>query len=99
MCLCYILFSNKLNRYYTGFTTLSVDQRLENHLTNYYDNKFTSKAKDWIVFLEIKCPNADTARKVEAHIKRMKSKRYIENLKKYPEIVENLILKYDDKHC
>jgi putative endonuclease len=50
MCLCYILFSNKLNRYYTGFTTLSVDQRLENHLTNYYDNKFTSKTKDWIVF-------------------------------------------------
>ena len=98
MSSCYILFSKKLDRYYIGFTTLPIDERLDHHLSNYYDNKFTSKANDWIVFLEIKCPNADTARKVEAHIKRMKSKRYIENLKKYPEMVENLIAKYDVKH-
>ena len=98
MCSCYILFSNKLNRYYTGFTTLPLEERVENHLSNYYDNKFTSKANDWIAFLEIKCPNADIARKIEAHIKRMKSKLYLENLKKYPEMIKKLIAKYNDKH-
>ena len=37
----------------------------------------------------------EIARKTEAHIKRMKSRKYIENLKLYPEMMEKLILKYD----
>ena len=33
---------------------------------------------------------------VEEHIKSMKSKKYIQNLKKYPEMVEKLKDKYSD---
>lgn len=34
------------------------------------------------------------ARSIESHIKRMKSKKYIESLKNYPEIVKGLISRY-----
>jgi putative endonuclease len=46
------------------------------------------------LFFEI--PNLDkvAARKIETHIKAMKSKKYINNLKKYPEISLKLIAKY-----
>jgi len=43
----YILFSQKLDRYYIGFTAGEVEARLVKHL---FSNKgFTSKAKDWKV--------------------------------------------------
>ena len=35
----------------------------------------------------------EQARKIEALIKKMKSKKYIENLQKYPELVAQLKLK------
>ncbi len=34
------------------------------------------------------------AGKIENHIKKMKSKKYIKDLKKYPEIAQKLIKKY-----
>ena len=46
----------------------------------------------YFYFLEVK--NSFIAVKIELHIKRMKSRNYIENLKKYPEISEKLIKKY-----
>ena len=36
----------------------------------------------------------DEARNIEAHIKKMKSKTYIENLKKYSDLREKLLEKY-----
>jgi putative endonuclease len=36
----------------------------------------------------------EQAHKIENHIKKMKSKKYIENLKKYPEISLRLLQKY-----
>ncbi len=39
-------------------------------------------------------PNARIAGAIENHIKRMKSRRYIENLIKYPEIGKKLLEKY-----
>ena len=59
-------------------------------------NKFTGKAKDWEVFLRFYCRSRTQALAVEKHIKSMKSKRYIENLKKYPEMLEKLRSKYSD---
>ena len=47
----YILYSEKLNRFYTGITTLEVEQRLQNHINKIYDKtNFTQKADDWILF-------------------------------------------------
>jgi putative endonuclease len=92
----YILYSDSLKKYYIGFTILKPEERLERHLFHYYDQKkkFTGQASDWIIFCQITCKDADQARKIEAHIKKMKSKAFIENLAKYPEITERLLSKY-----
>jgi len=91
----YILFSENLNRFYTGLTTPTIDQRLENHLEKKYNElNFTQKADDWELFYSIKCEDYSQARKIELRIKRMKSKIYIQNLMKYPEITEQLLSKH-----
>jgi len=70
---------------------LEPKDRLQRHLEQYYGNqKFTSLAKDWELFLDIPCETNITARKIEEHIKKMKSKKYIQNLKKYPELIDKL---------
>ncbi len=95
MPFCYIIHSKTLNRYYVGSTILSPDIRLQKHLEKYYGvRKFTAKANDWKLFFIISCTTIEQARKIETHIKRMKSKKYIENLNKYPEISLRLLQKY-----
>ena len=88
----YILHSAKLNRFYIG-ETANLTQRLQFH-QNSLPHKFTAKAKDWTLFYKIECQNKRQATAIEGHIKRMKSKTYIENLKKYPEISQKLLLRY-----
>ena len=91
----YILYSNQLDKFYVGATRLNPTLRKERHLEEYYGrSKFTVKAKDWILYFEIECSTLSQALKIENHIKRMKSKTYIRNLLKYPEMVEKLLDKY-----
>ena len=91
----YILYSKKLNRYYTGITSLDVEERLANHLSKRYGKQhYTYKADDWKLFWKLSCENMSQARKIELHIKKMKSKVYIQNLIKYTEISEKLLSKY-----
>jgi putative endonuclease len=59
-----------------------------------YKKAFTSQATDWELFLSIENLDYKCARAIEAHIKKMKSKIYLENLKKYPEITERLKKRY-----
>ena len=92
---CYILFSKKLNKFYIGSTSNSVDARMEQHLTDVYGNrKFTHAAKDWVLFHKISCISYKQAMAIEKHIKNMKSTSYIQNLKKYPEISQKLLERY-----
>jgi putative endonuclease len=88
----YILHSVKLNRFYIG-ETINLTQRLEFH-KNSPSSKFTGKAGDWTLFLEIKCTSKNQALHIEKHIKKMKSKTYIENLKKFAEISQKLKARY-----
>lgn len=90
----YILYSQSIDSYYVGETT-DLDDRLEQHNTGFYSTSFTKKASDWSLFFDIKCDSRVQARKIEAHIKKMKSKKYIQNLKKYPEITKKLKSKYN----
>jgi putative endonuclease len=69
-------------------------ERVDQHLTEYFPGAFTGKVKDWTIFFHLDGLGYQQARKVEAHIKRMKSKRFIENLKTYPEISSRLITLY-----
>ena len=88
----YILFSEKLNRYYIGYTS-DLRTRMEFH-NNSENHKFTHNASDWKIFFEINCENKTQALAIEKHIKAMKSKVFIENLIKYPEMVVKLKIKY-----
>jgi putative endonuclease len=94
MIACYILYSPSLDKFYTGITQESVESRLEKHNNSTYGNHFTSQAKDWIIFLIIPCTSVSQSTKIEKHIKQMKSRKYISNLKSYPEIIEKLKIKY-----
>ena len=49
---------------------------------------------DWKVFFTIECSSKKQGLAIEKHIKNMKSKTYIRNLAKYPEIAMKLIQKY-----
>jgi len=95
MCCCYILYSKTLGSFYVGFSSKVAAIRCEKHNIQYYGSqKFTAKAKDWQVLLEIPCVTLYQAKKIESHIKKMKSKVYIQNLKKYPEMVSRLLNQY-----
>ncbi len=91
----YILFSEKLNRFYTG-SCLDLSQRLDEHLQGVYTDSFTSKATDWELFLHIKDLAYQQARLIELHIKKMKSRTYIKNLKKYEDIQPGLLCCIDN---
>jgi len=93
MASVYILFSKKLNRYYIG-SCLDLSKRLDEHLQGFYSDSFTSKATDWELFLHINDLAYQQARQIELHIKKMKSRTYIENLKKYEDIQTKLIMLY-----
>jgi putative endonuclease len=92
--ICYVLYSSSIDQYYVGITTESVESRLYKHNEAFYGKTFTSKVNDWVVYLEIPCECKQQMFMIEKHIKRMKSKKYIENLTKYPEIIIQLCEKY-----
>jgi len=94
MASVYILYSPLLDSYYIGATSVSVQERYSRHLNHYYDNKYTAKADDWVLFFDFDCDSLSQAMKIEKHIKNMKSKKYIQNLRQYPEIIAKLKSRY-----
>ena len=94
MFACYILHSASKDKFYIGFVQDSIESRLQKHNAGFYDNTYTSFATDWVLYLLIECENSHQAICLEKHIKRMKSKEYIRNLKKYPEMISKLLENY-----
>ena len=90
----YILLSPSKNKYYIGYTNTSSLERLRKHKEKYYVKAYTKSIDDWELYFEILCNSEKQAINIERHIKRMKSRKYIENLKKYPEMTEKLLIKY-----
>ncbi len=95
MFFVYILHSDKLDRFYIGQTD-NLKVRLQEHLSKIFPHSFTAKADDWVVFYYFSCDSRKTAMKIENHLKKMKNKKYYYNLRSYPEIIENLKIKYAD---
>ena len=89
----YILFSKQIDQFYIG-SCLNLATRLDIHQKNVFKNAFTKRANDWELYFEIPDLSFETARKIEAHIKKMKSRVYLQNLIKYPEISVKLKLKF-----
>ena len=89
---CYILFSQKLNRFYVGACRDNLTERIEKHNNHFYGKQsFTAVANDWSLFLAIQVNNYSHAIRLERKIKAMKSSKYIHNLKKYPGLLEKII--------
>ena len=93
MASVYVLFSNKLSRFYTG-SCKDLIFRIDQHLNKEFSRSFTTVSDDWELYLTIEDLSYQQARLMELHIKKMKSKIYIQNLKKHPDLVERLKLKY-----
>ena len=95
MICCYILHSKIKDRYYTGICQDDLSKRIEKHNTHSYKGQhYTDMASDWELFLMIECQTISQSLKIEKHIKRMKSRVFIENLKRHVELQEKLLLRY-----
>ena len=75
----YILYSEKLNRFYVG-TTDNVARRVEEHNNALYSGAFTVNGIPWILKLSFECQSSEKAYKIERFIKKMKSKVFIEKI-------------------
>ena len=89
MASVYILYSNRLDRFYTG-SCKDFQFRLDQHLNKVYPGSFTSNSDDWCLFLLIDDLSYPQARSIECHIKKMKSRVYIQNLSRYPAMIARL---------
>jgi putative endonuclease len=94
MSTVYILYSSSLDSFYIG-SCLCLEQRLQQHKEKKFKNAFTTSANDWVLFLAVSVLHYGQARKIEMHIKKMKSKTYINNLSLYPELVLKLIKRFE----
>ncbi|HBH06554.1 MAG TPA: hypothetical protein DDX92_08120 [Flavobacteriales bacterium] len=89
----YILYSKTANRHYIG-SCKHLSDRLELHKNKAFSKSFTSVYDDWELVHQIGDLTYSQARQIERHIKRMKSRKYIENLTIYPEITNKLLQRY-----
>ncbi len=88
---CYILHSDKLDKFYTGACNGSLESRIEKHNNHSYGNhRFTATADDWQLYISIETTNYSHAIRLENKIKLMKSSKYIRNLKEYPDLVNKI---------
>ena len=93
MATVYILHSASIDKFYIG-SCLDLEQRLEQHRKHLYSKGFTKRASDWELFFKAEGLNQEQARKIELHLKRMKSRNYVENLLIHPEIIKKLVDQY-----
>lgn len=77
MAVVYILYSQKLDKYYVGACT-NLQQRLYEH--NIGHSKFTKTGIPWIVKYFEEFIDLRSAKRREMEIKKMKSRLYIEQL-------------------
>jgi len=89
MASVYILYSESLGKYYVG-SCLDLDKRLQEHKDKIDKDSFTFRADDWKIHYVITDLGYKQARLIEQHIKKMKSKKYIENIKLYPDLSDKL---------
>ena len=73
----YILFSEKVNKYYIG-ACIDLERRLHEH--NIGHSKFTSTGIPWQLKYKEEFETVQEAKRRELTIKKMKSRKYIENL-------------------
>jgi putative endonuclease len=94
MACLYILYSEKLGRHYIGSCD-NLEHRLKEHREKFFEDAFTTRADDWVLVFSLCDLIYEQARKIEKHIKKMKSGKYIHNLVRYKEMSEKLKRLYE----
>lgn len=91
MAAVYILYSASSDRYYIG-SCKNFQERLQQHKDETYGSSYTAHQNnnDWELFYLIEDLPFEQARKIEQHIKRMKSRKYLHDLRKFPEMAMKL---------
>ncbi len=89
----YIIQSLKTGRFYCGETP-DVSVRLTFHNNIEKNTNSTKTGIPWEFYWCLEVQDRILARKIESHIKLMKSTKYYSDLKSYPEISHKLIQKY-----
>ncbi|WP_235296399.1 GIY-YIG nuclease family protein [Portibacter marinus] len=72
----YIIYSQALRKYYTGYTSQSAEERLTYH--NKKHQGFTSRAKDWVVVYSQSFPTRAEALLQERRIKKRGAVRFLD---------------------
>ncbi|MBN7816792.1 GIY-YIG nuclease family protein [Algoriphagus sp. YJ13C] len=93
----YIIYSASRDSYYIG-QTQDLEERLNQHNTGYFKNSHTHGTIDWKLVHSIPCSSRKQAVNIEMHIKRARKRKYLEDLQKYPEITQKLIIQYQDEN-
>ena len=96
MAVVYILYSSSLDKFYTG-SCEDFQERIRQHENGYFPQVSSGiypESKWLMIYLLLENLSYLQARNIEAHIKKMKSRRFLENLKKYPEMLNGLADKY-----
>jgi putative endonuclease len=89
----YILYSISADKYNVG-ETKDLSQRLFLHSSKTFKKSATKIADEWEIYWSYYCGSLLVARRVEKHIKQMKSRKYYQDLKQYPDIINKLIAKF-----
>ncbi len=82
-----------MDKYYVGATSDNIMIRLEKHRNGKYSTSYTAQADDWQLFIHFEVDSYAHTIRIEKKIKSIKSRKYIENLKRYDELKEKLIKK------
>ena len=85
----YILYSKTIDKFYVGSTS-NLNNRIFRH--NEGKSLYTRSGRPWELIFSFACNTRSEARSIENHIKRMKSRTYIQNIVSQ-KIDLNLILK------
>ena len=88
----YILYSPSADKYYVGQTE-NLELRLQFH-NELSEHSYTSNYRPWDLKLSIPVLNRSMAMRIEKHIKKRKSRVYIEKLIGDNETVSKLILQF-----
>ena len=89
----YVIYSVSAGKYYIGETS-DVNERVKQHNSGFYDSSFTWQVSDWELFWMLECKSRSQALKIEKHIKKMRNRKFYENLVHYPEISQKLLFRF-----
>ena len=89
----YILFSPSIDKFYIGYSS-NIEERVRFHNDINKNRIWTKRGQPWEKFFVIEGLTKSQALKVEKYIKRMKSKKYLQELPNNLNLIEELKAKF-----